>query len=56
MIRLFFAWLVVALMFVNLGLALSVMVVNYTQQEIRYMENFMWFTAMAWLLWGVKND
>ncbi len=56
MIRSFFTWIVVALMFVNIGLALSVTVISYTQHEIRYMENFMWFTAMCWLPWGIKND
>lgn len=56
MIRTLFAWFVFALLCVNLGLALSLVAINYTAHEIKYMENFMWFTAMCWLLWGIKND
>jgi hypothetical protein len=56
MIKLFLAWFVVALMFANLGLALSITVINYTPHEMRYMENLMWFTVICWLFWGIKND
>lgn len=56
MIRTIFAWFVVALLCTNLGLALSLTVINYTANETRYMENFMWFTVICYFFWGVKND